>query len=834
MPSYCYFLLFVIFCLSFGDLNAQSSDAGQDVITLSGQVFDAETGEPLPAASVQLKGTFRGSITNSEGFFELRFNPDDVSGSDEGVYTLIVRFIGYKPQEVPFRKGGLRKTIELEPAPQELDELVFTGEDPALHIMERVIARKQIWRAELESWRAEAYTRNTLANADSLVSITESLTEVWWQRGEGFQEYVVDQQQTRNLMSDQNFAGFRNLPNFYDDEIEIAGFRMIGVTHPEALRFYDFRIAGERGEGSELVYEIEVSPATRLQPSFEGRISVLAEEYALLDVDLKPAEMVFFPPPVQEADVRYKQQFSNYGEDFWLPVDVRVNGRVRVGFPGLQFPEFRLNLVSAITKYDVNIAVPDSVFGAGSPDDFRLTRLSEEQRLQAGRSLDGEQSARSIPLNEEESEAFASIDSTQSIQDAFQPTGLLSSFVSNGGDGESGEPPSGFRARLSLSPQLHFNRVEALYGGIRPEFRLTRGLRLRGLLGLASSNSELSYGGGFRYRSPVLAESSNGRPRVLLEGSYRHDVRSRIPSYIYPRLLTSAAMLSGGADYHDYYKRERFELKTGMFFNDGILSGRRLRGSIALATEEQRSLHARSSYSFAGGVQQRANPAIEEGRLNSLSLALGTAGTPVEFGFAGSNTALFQIEYADEALLGGDFRFTRYEGRLDLRFNTFLKRRFLPNTLDMRLQGFTHSGGLPVQRFGGFDGKAVGISAFGGFKTLLNRMMEGEQGAAVFWEHNFRTVPLELLGLRGLAESGLGFLVHGASGRTWLSESGRAALSASAPDASFLRFNPVTGEEWRHELGVSLNGIFSLLRIDATWRVDRPGFYAGISAARVF
>jgi hypothetical protein len=834
MPSSFYFLLFVIFCLSFGDLNAQASGSGQDAITLSGQVLDAATGDPLPAASVQLKGTFRGSITNSDGIFELQFIPEDVFDSDDGIYMLIIRFIGYKTQEVPFRKGGLRKTIELEPAPQELDELVFTGEDPALHIMERVIARKQIWRAELESWRAEAYTRNTLANADSLVSISESLTEVWWQRDQGFKEYVVDQQQTRNLMSDQNFAGFRNLPNFYDDEIEIAGFRMIGVTHPEALRFYDFKIVGERGEGSELIYEIEVSPATRLQPSFEGRISVLAEEYALLDVDLKPAEMVFFPPPVQEVDVRYKQQFSNYGEDFWLPVDVRASGRLRVGFPGLQFPEFRLNLVSAITKYDVNISVPDSVFGSGRPNDFRLTRLSEEQRLQTGRSLDGEQSARSIPLNEEESEAFASIDSTQTVQDAFQPTGLLSNFVSDSESGESDDPPSGFFSRLSLSPQLHFNRVEAVYAGLRPDFRLTRGLRLRGLLGLASSNNELSYGVGFRYRSPVLAESSYGRPRVLLEGGYRNDVRSRIPSYIYPRLLSSAAMLSGGADYHDYYKRERLELKTGILFNDGILSGRRLRSSIGIATENQSSLSARSSYSFAGGVQQRANPAIEEGRLNSLLLSFGTSDTPVDFGFAGSNTAMLNVEHADKSLLGGDFSFTRYEGRVDLRVNTFLKRRFLPNTLDVRLQGFTYSGVLPAQRYGGFDGKVAGISSFGGFKTLLNRMMEGEQGAAVFWEHNFRTVPLELLGLRGLAESGLGIMIHGASGRTWLSEEGRDMLSTPMQDASFRRFIPVTADGWRHELGVSLNGIFSLLRADATWRVDRPGFYAGISAARVF
>lgn len=838
MPSYYRsFLIFIVSLCTTTPALAQQVDSGQELIILSGQVVDAETGETLPAASVQLKHTYRGSITNEEGFFELRFHSSDApETTDESGYTLVFRFIGYETREASIRPGTTEIVIELQPAPQELEALVFTGEDPALHIMERVIARKQIWRAGLDSWRAEAYTRNTLANADSLVSISESLTLVWWQRGKGLREYVVDQQQTQNLLSDQNFAGIRNLPNFYDDEIEIAGFRMIGVTHPEALRYYDFKIVGERGRDEALIYEIEVTPATRLQPSFKGRISVLAEEYALLEVDLTPAEMVFFPPPVQEVSFSYKQQFSNYGGEFWLPVDVRINGRVRVGFPGLRFPEFRLNLASAITNYEVNAAVPDSVFGETPANEFRLTRLSEEQRVQMGRSLEGEASARSIPLNEEESRAYTRIDSTQSVQEAFQPTGLLSNFIDDdASDSGSSAAPSGFRERLSVSPELRFNRVEAFYGGINPEFRLPGGIRLRGLMGYASGSDDTSYGGGIRYQSPVLAESSGWRPRLHLDAGYRNDVQPRISSPLYPRLISSVAMLAGGSDYHDYYGRERIELNAGITFNDGILSGRRLRSSLGISTEQQRSLPARSSYSFAGGVQQRENPVIQEGRLSALSFRLGTAATPVDFGFAGSNTALLQIDYADEELLGGDFSFTRYEGRVDLRFNTFLKRRFLPNTLDIRFQGFSHAGELPPQRFGGFDGKLVGLSAFGGFKTLLNRMMEGEQGAAVFWEHNFRTAPLELLGLQGLARSGVGILVHGASGRTWLSASGRQALSTTLnPETTFRPFEPVTDENWRHELGVSLNGIFSLLRIDATWRIDQPGFYAGISAARVF
>ena len=65
---------------------------------------------------------------------------------------------------------------------------------------------------------------------------------------------------------------------------------------------------------------------------------MLDEDYILLNVDLKPNESILFPPPIKEWNLYYKQQFSNFGKEFWLPVDVRINGDLLIGFTGLQFP----------------------------------------------------------------------------------------------------------------------------------------------------------------------------------------------------------------------------------------------------------------------------------------------------------------------------------------------------------------------------------------------------------------------------------------------------------------------------------------------------------------
>ncbi len=101
---------------------------------------------------------------------------------------------------------------------------------------------------------------------------------------------------------------------------------------------------------------------------------------------------------------------------------------------------------------------------------------------------------------------------------------------------------------------------------------------------------------------------------------------------------------------------------------------------------------------------------------------------------------------------------------------------------------------------------------------------EGERYAALFWEHNFRTVPFELLGIPALTNRGIGLILHGAHGRTWISASRLASLTHT----------PRYQDRVHHELGLSVNGLLSLFRLDLTWRLDAPGFFAGIAYARLF
>ena len=56
-----------------------------------GTVTDAATGQPLPAATVQLAGTYRGTIANDEGEYSLKVQQLPA--------TLKVSYIGYVSQD---------------------------------------------------------------------------------------------------------------------------------------------------------------------------------------------------------------------------------------------------------------------------------------------------------------------------------------------------------------------------------------------------------------------------------------------------------------------------------------------------------------------------------------------------------------------------------------------------------------------------------------------------------------------------------------------------------------------------------------------------------------
>lgn len=88
-------------------------------VSISGIVTDKKLNEPIIGASVVVKGTSNGCITDLDGNFQLN---NVASGS-----TLVVSYIGYQTQEIPEQKGKTSYQVTLSEDTQTLDEVVVVG-----------------------------------------------------------------------------------------------------------------------------------------------------------------------------------------------------------------------------------------------------------------------------------------------------------------------------------------------------------------------------------------------------------------------------------------------------------------------------------------------------------------------------------------------------------------------------------------------------------------------------------------------------------------------------------------------------------------------------------
>ncbi len=774
---------------------------------IQGTVTDASTGEPLPAATVHVLGAYDGTISNTEGKYvlSLRSLPAVVE----------VRYIGYRSQQYHVTEDAADvHDFALEPVPIELETLVVTAEDMGPNIMRKVIAQKQTWRDSLETFRVEAYSRFVYYrgkgdnDSSEIVAIVESLSDGFWDGKRGWREVVKDKRETENL--DLDFA----LPaaagvNLYDDETGLFGHRLIGVTHPDALSHYDFVLTGRRKMDDRIIYDIDVKPKHSLKTAFNGRVAVLDSVYALVEVELTPNRSFLFPPPVREFTITMRQQFSNFGGDYYLPVGYQSDVNIEIGMIGLQFPPIKGQRVSRLTGYEVNVALPDSLYEQDRIVVVDSARVEQDSLLA--------QTGLVVPLDDIEQEAYARIDSTMTLDKAYEPKGFLARFVKEDEEKKKNEEDGkkGRKLPFGVDSDIWFNRVEGMHLSLK--------------ISVGSSHTRATFAGGGAYNFGLEKWAFDGKATVRwgasnkgfvsLEGFRGTDTRYR--SNLYGRATGGSLQVFGFEDYFDYFWREGVRGIAGYRFGRPRKAGVRLSGGINVV--QHRSVEKTTDWHLSGDIDvQRPNPEIDPGNLRSVFLRADIEGRNSGLALIfGQRKITLEVEHS-RSEFGSDFGFTQVRMLLDWRIETMFKRRLLPNVLDVRVVGSAFVGTLPRQRFEILD---LGVllsrfSTFGAFRTLVDRPYEGEKVLGMFWEHNFRTVPFELIGWRWAAERSIGLIVHGGHGRTWFG------------DRTLLDYAPQYIDGFHHELGVSINGLFDWFRLDFTKRLDAPGFFVSAGLVR--
>ncbi len=479
----------------------------------------------------------------------------------------------------------------------------------------------------------------------------------------------------------------------------------------------------------------------------------------------------------------------------------------------LSFPTFLIEQVSRISNYEVNAIPPDTLFAEGDQVVVDSVAVEEDTLL--------DREGVAVPLNKAEATAYETIDSTMTLAKAYEPKGPLAKVVNasarNDDSGDevvlAGDGNARRRLDLDFEPHLRMNRVEGFYGELGIGRSFGKYVRLSAAVGISTALPEQD------------AFSFNVAGRVYLDKNRRLSLSANFADYTDTqsastpalRTLNGAIVLFEGEDYFDYYRNTRFRTLIGLRIPDIDT-----RVSLGIQREDHALLEKKSDYDVLGGSYvQRNNPGIEEGNMNAVVFNLEIGDDEESLGITGQRYFTLGIEHSTPDFLDSDFSFTTYNASLEWRFTTFFQRRLLPNVLDLKVVAQISDGAVPLQRFGAIDGRMSIYNRFGTLKTLQDKPYRGEESLGLFWEHNFKTVPFELLGMRKVAESAINVIVFGGHARNWQRSEFSNELVNQATD-------------WHHEAGLSISGLFSLFRVDFAARLDAPGFTVGLGTARIF
>jgi len=146
----------------------------QDVISISGKVIDATSKAPLVFASVAVKETNVGIITNIDGEFTLKIDAADANKNLE------ISFLGYKNKVVPisdFKENGKKNVISLDPAPIPIREIIVKPVNP-YSVVEKAINNIPKNYENVPNLMT-AFYRETIKKNRSYVSLGEAVLEIF-------------------------------------------------------------------------------------------------------------------------------------------------------------------------------------------------------------------------------------------------------------------------------------------------------------------------------------------------------------------------------------------------------------------------------------------------------------------------------------------------------------------------------------------------------------------------------------------------------------------------------------------------------------------------------
>jgi hypothetical protein len=264
---------------------------------IEGNIYSTDS-VALPGASVMITGTTIGAVSNAKGHFVIRETPRQCH--------ITISYVGFKTQSMDVTRGQHLK-IYLEEEALEIPEVVINaGENPAIPIIRKAMARREEAQKIQDHYRSTAYTKGVFltpnsfeklksmgvvdsnevvdSNGNVILYLAETLTQVT-KAGGVTKEYILSSRHSGDPKGIAlNFVSFFNI-NFEQSIISSFG-NLINPIGSAAFQYYDYRLEGSYYENGEKYYKITLLPKRATEPVFQGAIYIADHTYDLKQADV--------------------------------------------------------------------------------------------------------------------------------------------------------------------------------------------------------------------------------------------------------------------------------------------------------------------------------------------------------------------------------------------------------------------------------------------------------------------------------------------------------------------------------------------------------------------
>lgn len=323
---------------------------------IEGKVTDAETGDPIPFASVYFLATTKGVPTDFDGYYKIT--------GDAETDTLVVSYIGYETKKKAYERGISQIiNFQVNPEATSLSDFVVTAgkvENPAFEILRQVMDNKnandkrRLAAYEFESYnkieidvdnisdklRERKFMKKITAVLDSIeiiagedgkpilpLFISESLSKYYYRSDPRLSKEEVQKTKITgigiedgSLISQIIGSSFQQY-NFYQNRMNIVEREFASPISDGWRIFYDYELSDSVYIGDEFCYLLDFKPKNDQELAFLGKMWITKKDFALKQIDAsvqRSANLNFI------EKIKIQQELDRTEEGAWLPVKTRV------------------------------------------------------------------------------------------------------------------------------------------------------------------------------------------------------------------------------------------------------------------------------------------------------------------------------------------------------------------------------------------------------------------------------------------------------------------------------------------------------------------------------